>query len=80
MMRQSKLPLLPPSTNNKKILTSEQEMLQDRYRTYVEYLVIDDKGKLDASHSDRVDIDNRCQEVQNMKGKFIVTRVYIDHY
>ena len=67
VLRQSKLPLLPARMDDKNVLTSEQIMLRDRHRTYVEYLVTGGKGKNGASHDARVEVDDLCQQVHDIQ-------------
>ena len=68
ILRRSKLPFLPAARDDKNVLTSEEKMLRDRHTTYVEYLVTGGKGKDAASQSDRAEIENLSQQVNDIQG------------
>ena len=72
VLRRSKLPLLPPPVHDRNVLTSEEKMLWDRHKTYVEYLATGGKGKHSASDSDRAEVDVLCQQVKDVEGSSCV--------
>lgn len=66
ILHRSKLPLLPAPRDDKNVLTSEEKMVRDRHRAYVEYLVTGGKGISRASPSDRVAIDSLCEQFEGV--------------
>ncbi len=68
ILHRSRLPLLPAPRDDKNVLTSEEKMIRDRHRTYVEYLVTGGQGISCASPSDRVAIDSLCEQFEGVHG------------
>ena len=57
-----RLPLIPPPRDDTNVLTSEQKMLRDRHRAYLEYLVTGGRGKDAASPNDLLEIESFSQQ------------------
>lgn len=64
--------MLPAPFHDSNVLTSEETMLWDRHKKYVEYLATGGKGIHSASDSQRAEIDHVCQQVENIKGSSYV--------
>ena len=78
ILRRCKLPLLPAPRNDENVLTSEQKMLRDRHRRYVEYLVTGGVGKDAASPSDHADIESLCQGIHNARSTLAPRNPHVD--
>ena len=72
VLRRSRLPLLPAPRDDTNVLTSEQKMLLDRHRAYLEYLVTGGRGKDAASPNDHLEIEDLYQQFSDTQSTSIV--------
>ena len=61
----NKLTLLPPPRSDKNVLTSEQIMLNQRHKQWVEYAVTGGRGRLAATPEQQAECAERISHIEN---------------
>lgn len=66
----NKLSFLPPPQNDMNALVTEQEMVAQRHRQDVEYLVTRGRGRRGATSRELDDVEDSCRQVEGeIEGK-----------